>query len=140
MNLPTARNSDSDDLEDRTAVFILDREPEHGLWMRVSPITYLGGSLTGREVPNPLTAAALGSTVIHGRHPANYHSVLTRLEAARASLGIREATGLGPAVQTLLSADQAAMRALAAWDLASSGANVTDRLVRMIQDTLDEAA
>ena len=53
---------------------------------------------------------------------------------------MRDTDTLAAAVQALLPPDSAAAMAHAAWEVASRGAEVTDRVVEMVLDTLDRRA
>lgn len=136
--LHVALRSDQPQPADPTQVYVVDTEEELGLWYRLAPITYLGGTLHGPRCRDPFEAAALGSAVLYGPRVAPFEKHARRLNAAGASRLIRSGADLGPAVETLLSADKAATLAHAAWDVTSRGAEVTNRIVEMIQRRLTE--
>lgn len=121
-----------------TQVYVIDTEEELGLWYRISPITYLGGTLHGGGCRDPFEATALGSAVLYGPHIAPFQRHATRLNAAGASRLIRAASDLGPTVETLLSADKTAEIAHAAWDVTSRGASVTNRIAAFILLRVEE--
>lgn len=121
-----------------TQVYIVDTEEELGLWYRISPITYVGGTLRGGGCRDPFEATALGSAVVYGPQVAPFQKHAARLNAAGASRLIRLGTDLGPAVESLLAADKTAELAHAAWDITSRGANVTNRIAAFIQLQLEE--
>jgi 3-deoxy-D-manno-octulosonic-acid transferase len=123
---------------DVTQIYIIDTKDELGLWYRIAPITYLGGTLHGGGCRDPFEAASLGSAVLYGPHVAPYQKHAARLNAAGASQLIRSGDDLGPAVEGLLSADKAAQLSLAAWDITTRGANVTNRVADYIQLRLEE--
>lgn len=119
-------------------VYIVDTDEELGLWYRIAPITYLGGTIRGGGCRDPFEVAALGSAVLYGPQVAPFHRHATRLNAAGASVLIRSGTDLGPAVESLLAADKTAELAHAAWDVTSRGATVTNRIASFIQLRLEE--
>jgi len=121
-----------------TQVHIIDTEEDLGLWYRIAPITYLGGTLGGGGCRDPFEVAALGSAVLYGPQVTPYQRHATRLNAAGASRLIRSGADLGPAVESLLAADKSAELAHAAWDVTSRGAGVTNRIVALIQLRLEE--
>ena len=123
---------------DATQFYIVDTEEELGLWYRIAPITYLGGSLDDGLRRDPFEPASLGSAVLYGPQVKPYQKHAARLNAAGASQLIRSADDLGPAIENLLSADKAAKLSLAAWDVTSRGANVTNRVADYIQLRLEE--
>jgi len=119
-------------------VHIVDTAEDLGLWYRIAPITYLGGTLDGGGCRDPFEVAALGSAVLYGPQVAPYQRHAARLNAAGASRLIRSGADLGPAVESLLAADKTAELAHAAWDVTSRGAGVTNRIVAFIQLRLEE--
>ncbi|PJI84567.1 3-deoxy-D-manno-octulosonic-acid transferase [Yoonia maricola] len=121
-----------------TQVYVVDTEEDMGLWYRIAPITYLGGTLDGGGCRDPFEAAALGTAVLYGPQVAPYQRHAARLNAAGASRLIRSPSELGPNVESLLSADKTAQLAHAAWDVTSRGAGVTNRIAAFIQLRLEE--
>jgi 3-deoxy-D-manno-octulosonic-acid transferase len=116
--------------EAETEVYIPDSATEYGLWYRLAPVTYLGGSLLGDGCArNPMEPAALGSAIIYGPRPGVYGAVFGRLGAALAARAVGTSTDLGDALSDLLAPDRAARLAHSAWGLASNGVEVTDRLI-----------
>src|SRR5210317_1342107 len=62
-----ALRSKNDPITDQTQIVITDRPNELGLWYRLSPIAYMGGTHTKRDCgQDPRQAAALGSAILHG--------------------------------------------------------------------------
>lgn len=120
-----------------TQVYVIDTDEGLGLWYRVAPITYLGGTLTGGNCSDPFAPAALGSAVIYGPMVAPFQKHAARLNAAGASYLMRSGDDLGSFIETLLASDQAAALAHAAWDVTSRGADVTNRIVQIIQRRLE---
>lgn len=136
----TALRSDGAEPEEATQVYVADASNEMGLWYRLSPISYLGGTLSGGGGRNPFEPAALGSALLHGTQTDPHGGSYARLERAGASCPVRTPADLGSAVETLLAPDRAAAMAHAAWDVTSSGAEVTNRVMDLIRDRLAGAA
>jgi 3-deoxy-D-manno-octulosonic-acid transferase len=119
-------------------IFVVDNPAEYGLWYRLSPISFLGGSLNGRgPTRNPMEPAALGSAIIHGPRTDPYTPVFSRLAAARATRAVASSGDLADALGDLLSPDRAARLAQAAWAVASDGAEVTDRVLNRVRTLMD---
>jgi len=137
--LAASLRSEEPEITDVTQVHIVDTDEDLGLWYRIAPMTYLGGTLTGAVCRDPFEPAALGSAVIYGPQVAPYQRHAARLNAAGASRLIRSESDLGPTIDSLLSTERVARLAHAAWDVTSRGADVTNKVVRMIQRRLDEA-
>lgn len=135
--LITATRGEEADPEEALQAYIADLPDEDGLWHRVSPISYMGGTLTNGAERDPFEVAALGSVVVHGLHTTPHDERFRHLMRAGASLGLTDATRLGNAIETLLSPDRAAEMATAGWDVTSRGAEVSNRIVTIIQRRLD---
>lgn len=119
-------------------VFVVDNPAEYGLWYRLAPVCFLGGSLMGRgPTRNPMEAAALGSAILHGPRTGLSGPIFGRLGAARATRAVASATGLGEALGDLLAPDRAARLAQAAWAVASDGAEVTELVLTRVRAIMD---
>jgi 3-deoxy-D-manno-octulosonic-acid transferase len=127
-----------EDPEADIEVFVVDNPAEYGLWYRLAPVTFLGGTLLGKgPVRHPMEAAALGSAILHGPRTGQSGPVFGRLGAARATRAVASATDLGDALGDLLAPDRAARLAQAAWAVASDGAEVTEGILRRIRSIMD---
>ena len=131
-----ARRSRDEDVDADTQVYLADTLGEMGLWYRIAPISFVGGSLTKIGGHNPFEPAALGSAILHGPHVANFTDIYQRLTEAQAARQVAGSEELAQAVNYLLNPDRAAMMANAAWEVSSAGANVTDRAADLIFDWL----
>ena len=140
MGLNVALRSETDQLTDSHQVYLVDTEEELGLWYRIAPVSYIGGTLAGSGTSDPFEAITLGSAVIYGPQVAPFQKSANRLNAAGGAVLLRHPEDLGAAVEGLLSADKAATQAHAAWDAATQGANVTNRIAAYIQLRLEELA
>lgn len=123
-----------------TEIYVADTVGEMGLWYRLAPISFMGGSFVEIGGHNPFEPAALGSAILHGPHVTNFQDIFERLAKAEAAQLVRSEKELGEGVQKLLSPDKAARMAHAAWEVCSSGADVTDQAVQLILSTLKAAA
>lgn len=138
LGFNTALRSQGDDPEESVQVYVVDLDGEDGLWLRLSPICFSAGTLSHGALHDPFEAAALGSVMIHGLHTDPFEEQFRRLLRAGASLGITEPEKLGKSVAALLSADKTAEMALAGWTVTSAGAEISNRIVGMIQARLDQ--
>lgn len=133
-----AQRNHDEEPDAETEVFIADAQ-EFGLWYRLAPITFMGGSLYGSGCNrDPLEPAALGSAIVYGPRPGSYGSTFGRLGAARAARAIGTQSDLAEALGDLLSPDRAARLAQAAWTVASDGAEVTEKVIHLIRHQLGE--
>lgn len=125
--------------DSETQVYIPDAS-EYGLWYRLAPVTFMGGSLLGDGCArNPMEPAALGSAILYGPHPGRYGVAFGRLGAARAARMVGSGADLATALGDLLSPDRAARQAAAAWTIATEGAEATDLVVKAIRAVMDRA-
>lgn len=124
---------------DEAPVYLADTMGELGLWYRLSPISFVGGSLVAIGGHNPFEPAALGSAILHGPYVTNFVDIYDRLREGGAARLVSSSDKLAGQVATLLNPDEAATMAAAAWQVISDGADVTDRALALILDTLDDA-
>jgi 3-deoxy-D-manno-octulosonic-acid transferase len=123
-----------------TQVYLADTMGELGLWYRVSPISFVGGSLEPIGGHNPFEPAALGSAILHGPYVTNFVDIYQRLTEAKAARLISAPDSLAAAINDLMNPDRTAAMANAAWEVSSSGADVTDIAVDLLLETLDAPA
>lgn len=122
-------------------VYVADGMDELGLWYRLAPITFLGGSLSGVGcVRNPMEPASLGSAILYGPRPGNFGAMFGRLGAGRAARAVGSPSDLGEAVSDLMSPDRAAKLAQAAWAVATEGADVTEHVIGLVRQLTDGVA
>lgn len=130
---------DGDEPDDFCQVVVTEGGSEMGHWYRVAPVSFLGSSLTsGYGGSDPFDAAALGSALLYGPNVRDHLAVYTRLASAGAARIVKDAEGLSTGVLRLLAPDHAASMALAAWEVVSEGAQITDQLLDKVQDYLDQ--
>jgi 3-deoxy-D-manno-octulosonic-acid transferase len=96
-----------------TDIYVADTMGELGLFYRLAPIVFMGGSLAERGGQNPIEAVKLGAAVVHGPHVFNFTDVY---EALDGSGGARSANDVDALVKQLgqLLADPEAREAMVA--------------------------
>lgn len=131
--------SDLEGLSDETSQVLLAEDPfEMGLWLRAAPLCLLGCSLApGLGGHNPFAAANLGSAILYGPNVGKHLDAYSRFAQAGGARIVRDVETLSAAVIQLSAPDRAAKMAMAAWELATEGADVTDRVTSLVHDTLD---
>ena len=133
-----AQRAQEEEPEPEIEVFIADNPSEYGLWYRLAPVTFLGGSLFGKgPTRSPMEAAALGSAILHGPRTGTAGPVFARLGAARATRAVASANDLADALGDLLAPDRAARLAQSAWGVASDGAEVTEGILLRLRAIMD---
>lgn len=121
-----------------TQIILADTRGEMGLWYRLAPISFMGSSLVaGQQGSDPNEPAAHGSAILYGPNVGRYQRRYARFAESGAARIVRDTATLSAAVQRLIAPDQAATMAHAAWEVASKGAAVTDRILDMVLDRLD---
>ena len=95
-----------------TDIYLADTMGELGLFYRLSPIVFMGGSLVPHGGQNPIEAIKLGASIVHGPHVFNFTDVYEALDNAG---GARQADSEEALVKQLgqLLADPAARETLA---------------------------
>jgi len=84
-------------------VYVADTLGEMGLWLRLAPVAFVGGSLVPVGGHNPYEPAALGAAILHGPHVASFADAYRALADARAAWAVRDAAGLGEALRAALA-------------------------------------
>ena len=65
-----------------TDIYVADTMGEMGLFYRLSPIVFMGGSLIQHGGQNPIEAVKLGASIVHGPHVFNFSDVYEALDQA----------------------------------------------------------
>jgi 3-deoxy-D-manno-octulosonic-acid transferase len=65
-----------------TDVYIADTMGELGLFYRLAPIVFMGGSLIEHGGQNPIEAVKLGASIVHGSHVFNFSDIYDALDNA----------------------------------------------------------
>ncbi len=132
--------SDEQDIAPDTQIYIADIEGELGLWYRLAPISFLGQTMepVTDKRRDPYQATALGSAVLHGPYLGAYAQHYSRLHAAGAARQVHDEESLTSELEYLSTPDKVAEMARAAWEVSTSGAEVSDRIIDLITTALDE--
>ena len=99
------------DVAAKSDVYLADTLGEMGLWYRLTPIVFLGGSLVRVGGHNPFEPAQAGAAILHGPHVANFTDVYAGFEAAGACARVTSPRELAKTMGDLL-ADEGALTAL----------------------------
>jgi 3-deoxy-D-manno-octulosonic-acid transferase len=110
-----------------THIYVADTMGELGLFYRLAPVVFMGGSLVERGGQNPIEAIKLGASIVHGPHVFNFTDVYEALDNAG---GARRADTQDALVKQLghLLADPAARQ---------SSVDAADRVVEQLGGALD---
>jgi 3-deoxy-D-manno-octulosonic-acid transferase len=129
--------SEGDEPSDDLSVYIADLPGELGLWLRLAPISFMGGTLTGAPSSrSPMEAAVLGSAILHGPLTGDHAADYRRLDAAGAARVATRPADIAAAVEALSAPDQAAAMAHAAWEISSAGEDAIARTLAALEAAL----
>ena len=82
-------------LPDRTTdIYIGDTLGELGIFYRLAPVVFMGGSLVHHGGQNPIEAIKLGAAVLHGPFIANFAEIYAALDGAKGADLVADATRL----------------------------------------------
>ncbi|MBV9532518.1 MAG: 3-deoxy-D-manno-octulosonic acid transferase [Bradyrhizobium sp.] len=113
-----------------TDVYVADTLGELGVFYRLAPIVFMGGSLVQHGGQNPIEAVKLGAAVVHGPHVFNFADVYEALDHAGGAWNASNRDALTKLVGQLL-ADP-----LAREKLAVTSARVVEQLGGALDRTL----
>jgi 3-deoxy-D-manno-octulosonic-acid transferase len=114
----------------RTDIYIADTMGELGLFYRLAPIVFMGGSLVPHGGQNPIEAVKLNASIVHGPHVFNFTDVYGALDRAGGACLASDGGALTRQLGHLLN-DSAARDAAA-----TAAAQVVDRLGGALDRTL----
>lgn len=130
-DLIVASRSRDEEPTQEVQVMIADSPAELGLWYRLAPVTFMGGTLIGDDAKtrHPFEPAALGSAVVHGPKTSRFATEWQQLDRTGACRQVDSAAGLAAAIAELSQPDLAADLAGKAWEISTSGAGVAMQIV-----------
>ncbi len=119
---------------DKVDLYVADTVGELGLFYRLCPLVFVGGSLARHGGQNPIEPARLGAAILYGPHVRNFAQVYATLDRAGGARIVRDGQELTAAIGQLLAdaiARQAMARAGTTAIEAAGGA--TDRAMAAIE-------
>ena len=135
-----AQRSKSQQIDRQTDIYLADTPDEMGLWYRLSPVSFIGGSLVANSGHNPLSAAALGSAILHGPQVSDFATIYDVLLAADACIPVNDGPDLAKKLEVALNPERAAQLATAAWGAYGEDDSVTDRVFDLLQSYFPKEA
>lgn len=139
--LLVARRTLDEEPTDEVHVMITDGASEMGLWYRLAPVSYMGGTLSGEDdaARHPFEPAALGSAIVHGPVTSRFPTEWQQLDGAGAARQVPDAAALAATIAELTQPDLVASLASNAWTVSTGGADVAMRIAAPLLDALREA-
>ncbi|MBX3519478.1 MAG: 3-deoxy-D-manno-octulosonic acid transferase [Xanthobacteraceae bacterium] len=100
-------------LPDRgTNIYVADTLGELGLFYRLAPIVFMGGSLIKHGGQNPIEPAKLDNAILHGPYVHSFTSIYSELNRRHAAATVTDAQSLAASLLRLLD-DPALVRSMA---------------------------
>ena len=124
-----------------TDIYIADTLGELGLFYRLAPVAFVGGSLVLHGGQNPREPARLGCAIIHGPHMGNFASFTAAFAATRGAVAVADGAGLTAALDRLLGDSRERQKLVgAARTAAAAETGVLDRIEAALKPYLDGVA
>ena len=108
MGARVGRRSKGDPITGDTEVYLADTMGEMGLFFRTCPLVFMGKSLVDKGGQNPLEAASLNCTILHGPHMWNFQEIVDQLNVLGGSCPIEKEDDLKAALSGFLSSPETA--------------------------------
>ena len=94
--------------ERTTELYVADTIGELGLFYRLAPLVFMGGSLVPHGGQNPIEPAKLGAAILHGPHVHNFTDVYAALDGAGGALPVADGAEPRPTPSTSCFSDPGA--------------------------------
>jgi 3-deoxy-D-manno-octulosonic-acid transferase len=91
-----------------TGIYIADTLGELGLFYRLAPIVFIGGTLVRKGGQNPIEPAKLGCAILHGPHVDNFVEAFRALDEEGGARAVRDPPAMAGEVARLLADSRAA--------------------------------
>ncbi len=128
--LATARHSHGERPASPVDLYLVDTVGELGLFYRLAPLAFMGGSLVPHGGQNPIEPVRLGAAVLHGPHVDNFREVYEMLDAAGGAQAVADYETLAAAAADLLG-QPGRMR-----EMARRGAGAVEQMAGALARTL----
>lgn len=103
VGLKSVRRSDGGRPHPSVDLYVADTIGEMGLFYRLSPLVFLGGSLVPRGGQNPIEPVRLDSAILHGPHTGNFIQVYEALDRGGGAANVADGDELTDLVGQLLA-------------------------------------
>ena len=127
--IPAQRSKGGEPTSD-VGVYVADTLGELGLFYRLAPIVFMGGSLIMHGGQNPIEPIKLGAAVVHGPHVTNFADLYATLDTAHGAEQVADEEALTTLLGNWLA------KASARQAVASAGAKTVDTLGGALKRTL----
>jgi 3-deoxy-D-manno-octulosonic-acid transferase len=83
-------------------IYVADTIGELGVFYRLAPIVFVGGSLVKHGGQNPIEPAKLNCAILHGPHVSNFATIYAELNRARGAATVSDVNSLTTSIERLL--------------------------------------
>jgi 3-deoxy-D-manno-octulosonic-acid transferase len=132
-----AQRSKNEPITLDTNIYLADTMGEMGLFFRLCKIVFMGKSFIKKGGQNPLEAAKLKCTILHGPHMWNFQEIREQLFLSGGAVEVADEAALADALSDLIENPNKALQiAQKAYDYAQSEARVLDALILKLKPFL----
>ncbi len=136
-NIRAARRSVNAPITRDVGIYVADTIGEMGVFYRLAPIAFVGGSLVRFGGHNPIEPAQLNAALIAGPYVQNFNDVYRELRHADAIITVKDADMLAAAVADLMrNGDELARRISRAETMVTNGRGALERTLDALQPLL----
>lgn len=114
QGLLVARRSQQQRPDPSVAVYVADTIGEMGLWYRLCPVTFIGGSLGPDGGHNPLEPARLGCAILSGPNVASFAEIYPAMHGFGAARTVEDEEDLTEQLSALLFEEPGLAKAMGA--------------------------
>ncbi len=130
LGLTVSLRSENSPVQPKTQIYIADTLGELGLFYRISPIAFIGGTLIQHGGQNMLEAAKLECAIIHGPSTTNFTSITNKFSEVNGAIKIKNDIELADAVNILLNDEKRRKKQIsAALGVAKSQNSILDNIM-----------
>ena len=130
--------SENHTVQPETEIYIADTVGELGLFYRLSPIAFIGGTLIPHGGQNLLEAAKLDCAIIHGPSTDNFNTITREISNVDGSIVIENNSELADAVCLLLADEERRQtQILAAANVAGNKSGILETIMHQLSPFLD---
>jgi len=138
QELCLAQRSLGEIISDKTDFYLADTLGELGLFYRLSPIAFIGGSLTPIGGHNLIEPAHFGSAILHGPYMTNSREITALFRKENAAIEVTSAETLALHVEKLLTfPEQREEMVNAAWKIVQAQSQVVEKVVEGLEEFLE---
>src|SRR5581483_7371862 len=110
LGFGVAQRSLNEPVTPATDIYLADTLNELGIFYRVAPVAFLGGSLIPHGGQNPIEPARLDTVILHGPHVHNFEEVYAAIDSGGGAIPVKDAPSLASEVTALLENPAAVRR------------------------------